>query len=241
VRPLYESGMLDLARRMLREVLDVLGPTLRDGTPVVVLEPSCAAVFRDELPNLLPDDPRAEALARQTRLFSELLDGEGIELPRVARKALVQMHCHQHAVLGQDPERRVLRGLGLEAEVLDAGCCGMAGSFGFQEGEPYRVGVGSGELALLPAVRRAPADTIVVADGFSCRTQIEQGTGRRALHLAELVRLAAEPDGARVDPDAWARSRRPRRRARDVLREIAVAAAGGAALAGGAVLLGRRR
>ncbi|MFY3744407.1 FAD-binding and (Fe-S)-binding domain-containing protein [Anaeromyxobacter sp. Red801] len=233
-RPLYDHGMLDLARRLLRQDLDALAPEAEAGTPVVVLEPSCAAVFRDELPNLLHGDRRADALAGRTRLLSELVDeaGDGFPVPRLDRRALVQVHCHHHAVMGEEAERRVLARMGVDAEVLDAGCCGMAGSFGFEAGDRYRVSMAVGERGVLPAVRRAPAHELVLADGFSCRTQIEQGTGRRGLHLAEALRLAAEPGAAALDAEAWARARRPRRTARDVVREAALVGAAAAVLAG---------
>jgi FAD/FMN-containing dehydrogenase/Fe-S oxidoreductase len=232
-RPLYDHGMLDLARRLLRVDLEHLASAPDQDVPMVVLEPSCAAVFRDELPDLLHDDPRAAALARRTRVLSELVDqaGDAFPVARLDRRALVQVHCHQHAVIGADAERRVMARLGLEAEVLDEGCCGMAGSFGFEAGERYRVSMAVGERAVLPAVRRAPRLDLVLADGFSCRTQLEQGTGRRALHLVEAMRLAAEPEATLLDADAWARSRQPGRSARDVLREAAVTAGAGLAVA----------
>jgi FAD/FMN-containing dehydrogenase/Fe-S oxidoreductase len=194
-RPLYDFGMLDVARATLRRTIKVLRPALRRGLPIVGLEPSCVAVFRDELINLFPEDPDAQRLASQFCTLAELLaeHTEGWEpIPRSGR-AIVQPHCHHHAVMGFETDAELLRRTGLDVEVLDAGCCGMAGAFGF-EAEHYDVSMAVGERALLPAVRAAP-DAIVVADGFSCRTQIEQGTGRRAWHLAEVLAGRARPAG----------------------------------------------
>jgi FAD/FMN-containing dehydrogenase/Fe-S oxidoreductase len=207
-RPLYDHGMLDLARAFLRRDLDALAPALRTGTPIVFLEPSCAAVFRDELPDLLAGDPRAEPLARATRILSEVVDeDDAFPLGRLDRKALLQVHCHHHAVLGDEAEKRVLGRLGLAVDDPDAGCCGMAGSFGFEAGERHAVSVAVGERALLPRVRAEPRTTLLLADGFSCRTQIAQRTGRRALHLAEALRLAQEP-APPANAERWARRRR---------------------------------
>jgi FAD/FMN-containing dehydrogenase/Fe-S oxidoreductase len=195
-RPLYDFGMLRRARRQLEEILDVLSPRVDAGVPVVGIEPSCVAVLRDELLGLLPDDPRAPRLARATRTLSELAEEEkeAFPLPRLAARAVLQGHCHHHAVMGLDPELAVLRRMGLELEHPDTGCCGMAGSFGFERGEPYAVSVAAGEHGILRAVRRVPRSTLVLADGFSCREQIAQGTDRRGLHLAEVMKLAR--DGA---------------------------------------------
>ena len=193
-RPLYDQGMLGLAERLLRRSLRVLGPAIAAGTPVVVLEPSCAAVFRDELPNLLAGEDRAEWLSRNTFTLAEFLAKVpgAIAPPKRERRALVQTHCHQHAIMGFDADRTLMDRLGLEYEVLDAGCCGMAGAFGFEHGEKYKLSMRIGELGVLPAVRAATPDTLILADGFSCREQIIQGTGRRALHLAQIVADALE-------------------------------------------------
>jgi Fe-S oxidoreductase len=196
-RPLYDYGFLDRARRYLRHVLARLRDDIAARTPVVVLEPSCAAVFRDELKNLLPEDGHARTLAQSTFLLSELLVSSharalGYEVPQLARRALVQGHCHHKAIMRMSAEKQVLEHMGMEAEVLPSGCCGMAGSFGYEKGERYRVSTAAGERVLLPAVRAAPADTLVLADGFSCKEQIAQSTGRSALHLAEALRMAVE-------------------------------------------------
>jgi Fe-S oxidoreductase len=187
-RPLYDFGMLDLAKRQLRRILAAVGPEVDAGVPVVVLEPSCLAAFRDELPNLLPGEA-ASRLAGGARSLAELLAGHGWSPPRVGGRAIVQGHCHQQSVIGMDPDLALLDAAGVEAEPLDAGCCGMAGAFGF-EADHYRVAMAVGERRLLPAVRAAAPGTLVMADGFSCRTQVEQATGRRPLHLAELLASA---------------------------------------------------
>ncbi|HEX6540498.1 MAG TPA: FAD-binding and (Fe-S)-binding domain-containing protein [Ktedonobacterales bacterium] len=190
-RPLYDFGMLDTAKRLLRQVLDTLAPELAAGTPIVVLEPSCAAVFRDELVNLFPDDANAHRLKTQTYLLSEFLErfAPDFQAAVLPRHAMVQGHCHHKAVMGMDDEQTVLRKHVAEVETLDSGCCGMAGAFGF-EAAHYDVSIACGERVLLPAVRSAPKDTLIVADGFSCREQIAQTTDRQALHLAEVLRLA---------------------------------------------------
>jgi Fe-S oxidoreductase len=191
-RPLYDYGMLDLAQRLLRQTVEQLRPLLRQGVPLVGIEPSCLAVFRDELGQLLPHDPDARRLAGQSFTLAELLarKAPAFQPPRLQGKALVQRHCHHHAVMGFTPDQQLLARMGLAAELLQSGCCGMAGSFGFERGEHYQVAMRQGERVLLPRVRQAPPDTLVVADGFSCRTQIQQATGRHALHLAEVLRLA---------------------------------------------------
>ena len=191
-RPLYDFGMLDQAKRQLREILDRLRGEIAAGTPIVALEPSCASVFRDELVNLFPREENARRLRDQVVMFSDFvatrLDG-GTTLPTLPRKAIVHAHCHHKAVLGTDAEHRVLRALGVDYEWLDSGCCGMAGAFGFER-EHYDVAMAVGERVLLPAVRAAPAETLLIADGFSCREQIAQSTDRRAMHLAQVAQLA---------------------------------------------------
>ena len=157
----------------------------------IVLEPSCASVFRDELQNLLPDDVVGQRLAKQTVLLSEFIEKKAstFEFPQLKRKALVHGHCHHQAVLKMDAEKSVLRRLGLEANLPDAGCCGMAGPFGF-EADKYAVSQAAGERVLLPAVRKADEETLIISDGFSCREQIRQNTDRHALHLADVLRMA---------------------------------------------------
>jgi FAD/FMN-containing dehydrogenase/Fe-S oxidoreductase len=185
------TGQLGGARRRLRRTLDALEPALATGMPLVVLEPSCAAVLRDDVRSLLGDGQRVRRLAGATQTLAELLEDRAPDWRPgpMERRVVVQTHCHQHAVLGSAADDRVLERLGAEAMRLDAGCCGMAGNFGFEAGH-YDTSVAVAELALLPALRAEPPGTVVLADGFSCRTQIEQLAGRPAMHLAELLRDA---------------------------------------------------
>jgi FAD/FMN-containing dehydrogenase len=189
------TGRLDAARRTMARTLGVLARTPGE-LPIVVLEPSCAAALREELPRHLPDDPRAGRLAARVRTFAELLDEHApLEaLPRPAaelREALAQTHCHQHAVLGVGADERVAARLGLDLRRLPASCCGLAGNFGFERGH-HAVSVASAERVLLPALRAEP-HARVLADGFSCRIQIAQlADGRQALHLAQLLRLVLD-------------------------------------------------
>jgi Fe-S oxidoreductase/FAD/FMN-containing dehydrogenase len=195
-RPLFDWGMLDSARRLLSKTLDVLDPAIAAGTPILVLEPSCAAVFKDELPELFPNDGRAARLADSTRVFAGLLESApGADVPTVPRRALVQFHCHQRALFGVEADRRLLSAVTTGLDAPDSGCCGMAGAFGFEKSH-FSVSVAIGERVILPEVRRAAAETLVVADGFSCREQIAQGTGRPALHLAQVIRRAMEAEHA---------------------------------------------
>jgi FAD/FMN-containing dehydrogenase/Fe-S oxidoreductase len=188
-RPLYDFGMLRLARLQLRQILEALRPQIRDGVPVVGLEPSCVAVFRDELLNLFPDDVDAQRLAKQTFTLSEWLCRSGWQPPQLTGRAIVQAHCHHVSVLDFDPERKLLERTGLDVDVLSSGCCGLAGSYGYECGEKYDISMRCAEDVLLPAIRKDP-NAIVVADGFSCRSQIEHGAHRRAVHLAELLAQA---------------------------------------------------
>lgn len=224
-RPLYDYGMLTLAKRMLRQILDTLRPALRAGIPIVGLEPSCISVFRDELPNLFPHDPDARRLKDHSFMLGDFLlhNADGWEAPTLSRKALVQGHCHQKAVLGFKDDVALLRRIGLEVEALDAGCCGMAGAFGYER-EHYAVSIACSERKLVPAVRRCPEETLIVADGFSCRGQIEQQTHRRALHTSQVLQMAIEqgPLGpvGRLPEQGYADLRLPapfRRRARNAV------------------------
>lgn len=188
-RPLYDFGMLDAARTMLKQVLIELRGQIGTGTPIIGLEPSCVSVFRDEMTNLLGNDEIAQKMKSQTYLLSEFLVNQGYRPPQLKRKALVHGHCHHKSVLKFDSEHELLKRTGLDFQVLDSGCCGMAGSFGFEAGK-YDVSVKIGERVLLPAVRSASADTLIIADGFSCFQQIEGLTGRKALHIAEVLQMA---------------------------------------------------
>jgi FAD/FMN-containing dehydrogenase/Fe-S oxidoreductase len=208
------TGQLGMARRILRRSLDTVESALDDGLPIVGLEPSCTASLRTDAIELLPRDPRARQLASSVRTLGEVLSlyapswpdrwgandrpspreegqlyGADASTPP-PKPAVVQRHCHQYAVLGFDADADLMRRVGIAADVLDAGCCGLAGNFGY---EHYDTAMAVGELAVLPAVRAAAADALVIADGFSCRLQIAHATGRHPIHLAEA--LAAILDG----------------------------------------------
>jgi len=190
-RPLYDFGMLDRAKRLLLKTLDRLAPAIEADIPILMLEPSCAAVFRDELVNLFPNDERARKLSRQTFLLSEFLERKAahFQLPKLATKALIHGHCHHKSLMKMTDEESVLTKMGIDWNAPAPGCCGMAGSFGFEE-DKYDISLAIGELELLPAIRLAPADSLIIADGFSCREQIAQCTERHALHLAEVIAMA---------------------------------------------------
>jgi hypothetical protein len=187
-RPYYDFGMLDAAKASLGRILQRLASAIDSGTPIVGLEPSCVAVFRDELAKLFPDEERAQRLAKQTYTLAEYLEKIGWQPPKggARPRALVHGHCHQKAVLGMQSELRLLTAAGFTVDAPDSGCCGMAGSFGFKP-EHYEASVKIGEAVLMPAVRAAADDTVIVANGFSCREQIEQMSGRRTVHLAEVL------------------------------------------------------
>nr|WP_258193735.1 FAD-binding and (Fe-S)-binding domain-containing protein [Streptomyces sp. MA5143a] len=197
------TGQLDQARAVLRRTLDLLDPFLAPsfspspsrapaGLPLVVLEPSCAATLRSDLPELLHDDPRAARVAASVVTFAEALEryAPGWTPPALDRPVVGQTHCHQHAVLGDAPDRRLRAAAGLTGD-LSGGCCGLAGNFGFERGH-YEVSVACAEEQLLPAVREATDDTLILADGFSCRTQLEHLAGRRGAHLAEVLAEALD-------------------------------------------------
>ncbi len=183
------TGQLGIARRVLRRTVRLLAGPIREGLPVVGLEPSCTAVLRSDAGELLDDDEDIRRLTRQTVTLAELLQDRAPDWrpPQLGVPAIVQTHCHQHAVLGTDADSALMRRADIDADRLASGCCGLAGNFGFER-EHYEVSMAVGERSLLPRVREADAGTAILADGFSCRTQIEQGgTGRRAVHLAELL------------------------------------------------------
>ncbi|MFF9299858.1 FAD-binding and (Fe-S)-binding domain-containing protein [Streptomyces sp. NPDC014764] len=186
------TGQLDRARTVLSRTLDLLEPVLATDAPLVVLEPSCAAALRTDAPELLHDDPRAARLASRVLTFAEALEryAPGWTPPAVNRPVTGQTHCHQHAVLGDEPDRRLREAAGLTGE-LAGGCCGLAGNFGFEKGH-YDVSRACAEEQLLPSVREAPEDAVVQADGFSCRTQLEQLGGVRGRHLAEILAEALD-------------------------------------------------
>jgi FAD/FMN-containing dehydrogenase/Fe-S oxidoreductase len=221
-RPLYDYGMLDLARTKLRQVLEALRPHIRAGLPVVGLEPSCLSVFRDELVNLMPGDPDAQRLARQAKTLSELLrETPGWRPPRLQHPAMLHLHCHHKSVLNPQTEQSLLREMGLQLREPPVGCCGQAGSFGY-ESDHYDVSMRIAEDVLLPAVRKTPEEAIVIADGFSCRDQIHHGTGRWAMHPAEVLALALEERGAELRDTPERRYLEPA--AQPDLRQAALAA-----------------
>ncbi len=185
-RPLYDYGMLNTAKKLLRQIIENLKEEIRQGIPIVGIEPSCVAVFRDELPNLFPDDEDAQRLSHQTYLLSEFLLMHDVPIPKLNKKVIVHMHCHHRAVMGIQSEETILQKMGLDYQILDSGCCGMAGSFGFEK-EHYQISADIGDLVLLPAIRKSSADEMIIADGFSCREQISQLSDRKAIHLADLL------------------------------------------------------
>ncbi len=193
------TGQLTTGKRVLGRTLDAVRDHVRSGGLIVGLEPSCTTVLRSDATELLPDDPDVTRVAEQTVTLAELLTEHtpGYQPPDIGGDALVQVHCHQHAVLGWEADEKLLRDCGIQAHRLQSGCCGLAGNFGFQPGHG-EVSVACAERVMLPEIRRAGADTTILADGFSCRTQIEQtdSGGRRGRHLAEV--LAARHDGDRA-------------------------------------------
>lgn len=188
-RPLYDFGMLKTAKGLWRQMLGELQPLLKEGIAVVGLEPSCIAAFRDELTNLFPEEPDARRLSRQAFMLSEFLERQKYTPPKLHRRALVHGHCHHKAIMHLDAEIAILKKMEINYELLDSGCCGMAGSFGFEK-DKYDVSVQVGERVLLPRVRQADEQTLIITNGFSCHQQIEQLTGRKPLHLAEVLRMA---------------------------------------------------
>ena len=201
-RPLYDYGMLTLAEHLLRQILDELRDEIRNGTPVVGMEPSCVSTFRDELVNLFPHDKDARRLSRQTYLLTEFLAEhapEDLLGDLRGERAIVHGHCHHKAVLQFESETAILDRLQIDYDVLDSGCCGMAGSFGF-EADHFDVSQACGERVLLPAIREADPRTLVITDGFSCREMIEQNRLRRPLHMAEVLHMAMERTGRLPTP-----------------------------------------
>lgn len=197
-RPLYDFGMLRTAKKMLLTIMDVLYEEIRAGVPIVGLEPSCVAVFRDELVNLFPHDEQAIRLSKQVFTLGEFLEKKApdFKIPELKGKALVHGHCHHRSIMKMDGERTILQKTGLEFEELSTTCCGMAGYFGYEKGEHYAVSIKAGEQLLLPKVREADTSTVIIADGFSCREQIAQETDRKGMHLAQVLQMALhEKDG----------------------------------------------
>lgn len=190
-RPLYDYGFLKIAKSYLHRNLNALRTYIQAETPMVVLEPSCCSVFRDEMRTLLPESAAAEGLTRNTFTLSEFLEKKvpGYQPPQMKAQAIVQGHCHHKAVMRMKEEQSLMEKMGLQSEILESGCCGMAGSFGYER-DKYPVSIACGERALLPRVRKEEPATIIIADGFSCKEQIAQQTDRQALHLAEVMQIA---------------------------------------------------
>jgi Fe-S oxidoreductase len=202
-RPLYDYGFLDMAKSYLRRNLAALAPHALANTPIVVLEPSCCSVFRDEMRNLFPESSEARQVAENTFTLSEFFEKKlpDYQPPKVKRSAIVQGHCHHKAVMRMNDEQSLMKKVELDHRMLESGCCGMAGAFGYEK-DKYAVSVACGERSLLPEVRKAPVSTLIVADGFSCKEQIAQETKRHALHLAEVMRIGFE-DGKNVVPTMY--------------------------------------
>jgi len=238
-RPLYDYGFLEMAKGYLQRILDGLGPEIDRGTPVVVLEPSCCAVFRDELNGLFPDSARAHKLQEQTFTLSEFLQKQKFTPPTLRKKAIVHGHCHHKAIMRTEHEEQLYRDMHLDWKMLDSGCCGMAGSFGFEQ-DKYQISVDIGERVLLPAVRRAEESTILIADGFSCREQIAQLTEREALHTAEVLALAMHnPETVESGPPERATADRRKRAMHNSMLKAGIAA--GAAVVGLGLLAWTRK
>lgn len=187
-RTYLAAGMIDEARAEMVRTINVLRPHLQAGRPVVGLEPSCLLTFRDEAPRLIAD--WSEEDGRQILLLEEYLAPLDLPLKPMPRTVKLHGHCHQKAEAVMGPVEATLRKIpGLEVEVIDSSCCGMAGAFGYQA-ETIEVSKQMGELSLLPAVRDADDDALIVADGTSCRHQIADGAGRDALHVVQVLEMA---------------------------------------------------
>ena len=237
-RPLYDYGMLDTAKALLLRDIRALRPQIERETPIVVLEPSCASVFRDEMTDLIWGDEDAMRLRGQVFLLSEFLaDKAGrYHPPRMKRHALAHIHCHHKSILGTAAERRLLDEMGLSVEIPATGCCGMAGAFGYEKGDHYDVSIACGERVLLPSVRHAASDTVIIADGFSCREQIRQTTGRRALHLAQALRMALDAQRGRPAPVHYPERALPARLGMTTRQKIITGARWAAVAGAGAAL-----
>jgi len=187
-RPYYDVGMLDQAKANLEAILTQLDKPLREGIPIVVLEPSCLSVFRDEMPGLFPDDTRAKQLTKSLVTLSELIQNHAIELPRIEEDVRIHGHCHQKSCGGLSAEQSVLKQLGDKGGIIPAGCCGVAGAYGYHlKSAPIAKIIGEQEFK--PHLDKLPEDALVVADGFSCRGQIRNVSGRQPMHLAEYLAM----------------------------------------------------
>jgi Fe-S oxidoreductase len=235
------TGQLATGKKILKKTVDTLSEQVRNGGYVVGLEPSCTSVFRGDALELFPDDQDVRRLSDHTKTLAELLTEHtpGYRPPAIRRKALAQVHCHQHAVLDWDADEKLLRTAGAEPEHLETGCCGLAGDFGFQAGHG-EVSRAIAERALLPRLRAANPGAVILADGFSCRTQIHEldSGGREAMHLAELLATAGNLGYDRPEETAAPRPASPRAPAKAAALAATAAAAAGAATA--IAFLGRR-
>ncbi|MGH3297907.1 MAG: (Fe-S)-binding protein, partial [Trebonia sp.] len=235
------TGQLATGKKILKKTVDALAAHVRNGGYVVGLEPSCTSVFRGDALELFPDDQDVRRLSDHTKTLAELLTEHtpGYQPPAIRRKVLAQVHCHQHAVLKWDADQRLLGEAGAEAEHLETGCCGLAGDFGFQAGHG-EVSRAIAERALLPKLRAANPGAVILADGFSCRTQIHEldSGGREAMHLAELLATAGNLGYDRPEETAAPRQAPPRPQA--TAATLAAMATTGAAAAAAAALIGRR-
>jgi len=194
-RTFLSSGLVDEAKAEAARAVAALLPYAKRGVPIVGLEPSCIFTFRDELPSMQPGED-AKVLAKQTFLFEEFVAKEidagrfALKLAPIGQKALLHGHCHQKAFDVMGPVQKVLKTVpGLNVELIQSSCCGMAGSFGY-EAEHYETSIAMAELSLLPALRKADRDALVVADGTSCRHQIADGVSRQAIHVAQVLECA---------------------------------------------------
>ncbi|RKQ34903.1 FAD-binding and (Fe-S)-binding domain-containing protein [Kocuria tytonis] len=205
----HSTGQLDMTRKVLRQTLDMMAPLLEAGYPVIGLEPSCTVMLQHEITELLPDDPRAHAVKGLTRTLGEFtaahLEAGGawpfgtLETRQGPGSAVCQVHCHEKAMGNYTPELTVLQKLGVDTSVVGGGCCGLAGNWGFEPGH-YEISRTLGERNLFPAIRAAEPGAIVLADGFSCRTQIAQGTDADAVHLAEVMFAALRTKRRTLSP-----------------------------------------
>lgn len=210
-RPLYDYGFLDVAERYLRRTLNILRDEIRNGTPLIGMEPSCLAVFRDELTKVLPHDEDANRLRKASYHWPEFFEEHNVPVPKLDAKAVVWGHCHHKATGGMDPEMKLLKGrMGMDANEATGGCCGLAGSWGFEAGK-YDLSMQCGEIGWLPAARKAEPSTLLIADGFSCKTQLqESGVDRQALHVAEVMDIARRLSSPRMHAAYPERMRPPK-------------------------------
>lgn len=187
-RALYDFGMLDRAKEYLERIMDELSEYIEAGVPFVGMEASCIAVFRNELGNLYPNNVNAQRLKQNFKTLPEFImeHEDHFKFQKLQKTALMHRHCHHHAVMGYEADKKVMEKIGVEVTIPDSGCCGLAGSFGFEKGKKYEISMKAGERRILPTVRNMKED-LLITDGFSCREQIRHGTGRMPMHTAEVL------------------------------------------------------